>query len=68
MAVGFTMEKKTMHTICSVNMHTSITNIVINTATFKVYAYKMPDYSINKQLSYIHIHFFKENSVYLTIH
>lgn len=73
MVASFTMEKKIMQTICTVHfkhgsIHISITNIVTNIATYKVYAYKVPDYAINKQLSYIHIDFLKENSAYLTIH
>lgn len=61
-----------MQMICTVHfknvsIHISITNIVTNIATFRVYAYKVPNYAINKQLSYIHI-LLKENSAHLTIH
>lgn len=50
MAISFATEKKIMQTVCTVyfknvNIHTSVTNIVTNIATFKVYAYKVPDYT-----------------------
>lgn len=43
--------------ILRMSTYTHQLQIVTNIATFKVYAYNMPDYTINKQLSYIHTHF-----------